>query len=44
MVVTTQREDATWYECEDCGLLFDERTDAETHEHRCDATEPTSTQ
>ena len=24
MVTTTRREDGTWYECEDCGMLFDE--------------------
>lgn len=40
MVVTTQRDDATWYECEECGLLFDERSDAEEHERHCDAEGP----
>lgn len=40
MVVETERDDATWYECEDCGLLFDEREDAATHEQNCDAEEP----
>ncbi|WP_281259882.1 DUF7128 family protein [Halalkaliarchaeum desulfuricum] len=40
MVTTTQRDDMTWYQCEECGLLFDERADAEKHEKTCDAEEP----
>lgn len=40
MVVETERDDATWYECETCGLLFDEREDAATHEENCDEEEP----
>ncbi|APW99576.1 hypothetical protein CHINAEXTREME_18175 [Halobiforma lacisalsi AJ5] len=40
MVVQTERDDATWYECENCGLLFDEKSDAAEHEQRCDDTEP----
>ncbi|MFP9193969.1 DUF7128 family protein [Natronosalvus vescus] len=40
MVVSTQRDDATWYECEECGLLFDLETDAEEHERHCDAAGP----
>ncbi|MDR5674147.1 hypothetical protein RH858_13505 [Halalkaliarchaeum sp. AArc-GB] len=40
MVTTTQRDDMTWYQCEKCGLLFDERADAEKHEENCDAEEP----
>ena len=41
MVVQTRRDDATWYECEICGLLFDDRADATKHEERCDDEEPT---
>jgi uncharacterized C2H2 Zn-finger protein len=40
MVAETTREGETWYECEACGLLFDDRDDAAAHEERCDAEEP----
>jgi uncharacterized C2H2 Zn-finger protein len=40
MVTTTSREDGTWYECEDCGMLFDDRADAEQHEGHCDTDSP----
>ena len=40
MVVQTERDDATWYECETCGLLFDEQSDANEHERRCDGDDP----
>ncbi|SDK90403.1 DUF7128 family protein [Natronorubrum texcoconense] len=40
MVVQTERDDATWWECETCGLLFDEKADASEHEQRCDDSEP----
>lgn len=40
MVVQTERDDATWYECETCGLLFDDETDAREHERRCDDDDP----
>ncbi|ELY39298.1 DUF7128 family protein [Natronorubrum tibetense] len=40
MVVQTERDDATWRECETCGLLFDEEADASEHEGRCDDSEP----
>ena len=40
MVETTERDGATWYECEKCGLLFDDRDDSEQHEANCDAEEP----
>jgi hypothetical protein len=40
MVAVTQREEAEWYECEKCGLLFDVKADAEQHEANCDAEEP----
>jgi len=40
MVVTTQRDEMTWYECETCGLLFDDQRDAEQHEQNCDDADP----
>ncbi|MFC4359896.1 hypothetical protein ACFO0N_18270 [Halobium salinum] len=40
MVTTTQKEEATWYECEKCGLLFDAQDDARQHEKTCDAEDP----
>jgi len=39
MVVQTERDDTTWYECETCGL-FDEKSDATEHESRCDDSDP----
>ena len=41
MVTTTERDDATWFRCEGCGLLFADRSDAEQHEGNCDAEDPT---
>ncbi|SIR99618.1 DUF7128 family protein [Natronorubrum daqingense] len=41
MVAQSQRDDGIWWECEDCGLLFDDKSDASEHEKRCDASEPT---
>ncbi|WP_255453933.1 MULTISPECIES: hypothetical protein [Natronomonas] len=40
MVATTQRDGSTWYECEECGLLFDDQSDAKQHEANCDAEGP----
>ncbi len=40
MVVETERDDMTWYECEECGLMFEDHGDAETHEETCDAEGP----
>ncbi len=40
MVVTTEQDDTTWYKCEACGLLFDEQSDATTHESQCDGSDP----
>lgn len=40
MVRETERDDGTWYACEECGLMFDSRDDAEQHETNCDAEEP----
>jgi len=40
MVVTTERDGMTWYKCEECGLMFDDREDAEQHERNCDAEGP----
>ncbi|ADQ67471.1 hypothetical protein GL213_09465 [Halogeometricum borinquense] len=36
MVSTTQKDDAEWFRCEECGLLFDSEIDATTHERNCD--------
>lgn len=40
MVAQTEREDGVWYECEKCGLMFDDESDARQHETNCDAEEP----
>lgn len=40
MVAETERDDGTWFECEECGLMFDSRQDARQHEAACDAEEP----
>ncbi|MFB6234732.1 MAG: hypothetical protein ABEH81_04570 [Halopenitus sp.] len=40
MVETTERDDMTWYACEVCGLLFDDRDDAKQHEDSCDGADP----
>jgi uncharacterized C2H2 Zn-finger protein len=40
MVAVTERDDATWYRCEECGLMFDTRDEARQHEEHCDAEEP----
>lgn len=40
MVKPTERDGMTWYECERCGLLFEDEREAEEHERNCDAEEP----
>ncbi|SNZ04802.1 hypothetical protein SAMN06269185_0683 [Natronoarchaeum philippinense] len=40
MVAHTERDERTWFECEECGLLFDDRADARQHEGACDAEDP----
>lgn len=40
MVEETVKDGMTWFECEECGLLFDDRDDALQHEANCDAEEP----
>ncbi len=40
MISTTTRDEVTWYECDQCGLLFDDEADAETHEANCDDADP----
>ncbi|MFB6179439.1 MAG: hypothetical protein ABEI77_06915 [Halorientalis sp.] len=40
MVVQTQRNEMTWYKCEECGLMFDDQNDATQHEGHCDAEGP----
>jgi len=41
MVVQTERDEMTWYKCEHCGLMFDDKGDADQHEQNCDSEEPT---
>jgi len=40
MVATTERDDMTWYQCEECGLMFDDQSEAEQHETNCDSEDP----
>ncbi len=40
MVEQTERDDMTWFVCEKCGMMFDDRDDAEQHEANCDAEGP----
>ena len=41
MVKPTERDGATWYECERCGMVFEDETEAKQHERACDAEDPT---
>jgi uncharacterized C2H2 Zn-finger protein len=40
MVSPTEHEGETWYECDECGMLFDDREDAKQHEANCDTDSP----
>ncbi len=40
MVSETERDGETWYECDACGLMFDDQSDASAHEANCDAEDP----
>jgi uncharacterized C2H2 Zn-finger protein len=40
MVSRTKRDGETWYECDECGMLFDDEGDAEKHEANCDTDSP----
>ena len=40
MVVQTERDDTIWYQCEVCGLMLDDPTDAEKHEQNCNDDDP----
>ena len=40
MVVQTERDAMTWYKCEYCGLMFDDKGDARQHEKNCDPDDP----
>lgn len=40
MVTTTEKDGRTWYECDRCGMLLSERSEATEHEQNCDAEEP----
>lgn len=40
MVTETERDGATWWACDSCGMLFDDSEDAAQHEADCDGEEP----
>ncbi|MEF8936750.1 DUF7128 family protein [Halovenus amylolytica] len=40
MVSETTEDGATMYECEECGMLFEAREEARTHEENCDGEGP----
>ncbi|WP_449271780.1 DUF7128 family protein [Haloferax litoreum] len=40
MVTTTEKDGETWFQCEECEMLFDVRSDAEAHERNCDTDSP----
>lgn len=40
MVTPTEKDGMTWYECDLCGLLLEDREEARQHERNCDAEEP----
>lgn len=40
MVSTVERDGGTWYQCDECGLLLDDKQDAKAHEENCDADDP----
>jgi uncharacterized C2H2 Zn-finger protein len=40
MVVETEHDGTTWYECERCGLMLNTKDEAQQHEDNCDAEEP----
>lgn len=39
MVVETEHNGRTWYECELCGLMLDHKDKAQHHEDNCDGEE-----
>jgi uncharacterized C2H2 Zn-finger protein len=40
MVATTERDGGTFFECEQCGMLFEVESEAEQHEDNCDESDP----
>lgn len=42
MVSTTVRDDGTWYECDVCGMLFENEEEAREHERHCEGEEDAS--
>jgi hypothetical protein len=42
MVAETEHSGITWYECELCGLMLDNKNEAQQHEDNCDAETPDS--
>jgi hypothetical protein len=44
MAVKTEYKGITWYECELCGLMLDNKDEAQQHEDNCDDEESDSHQ
>ena len=40
MVEETVKDGRTWYVCEMCGMMFEDREEASQHERNCDAEDP----
>ena len=40
MVEETVKDGRTWYVCEMCGMMFEDREEASQHEANCDAEDP----
>lgn len=40
MVEETEQDGSIWYVCAECGMMFDDREEAEQHEANCDAEDP----
>jgi hypothetical protein len=36
MVSMVTRDSDQWYQCDECEMLFDDETDARTHEEHCE--------
>jgi uncharacterized C2H2 Zn-finger protein len=41
MVEETVKDGTTWYVCQKCGMMFENRDEARQHEANCDAEDPT---
>lgn len=40
MMAETEHEGTTWYECELCGLMLDNRDETQYYEDNCNGEEP----